>query len=271
VTDRPFNLAIETSGRAGSVTLGRGDELIATAALPPPAPPPRRSVDLMPTIDALCRAHGVGPAQVGEVYVSIGPGSFTGLRIAVATAKVLAPTLGVKLVSVPTLDVVAQNVPTDIDADHVAVCLNLKRNSVYAGVFGREPARDAAVLGATGGLPASARGASSTDHTGGQAASGTPMWVLVSEPALMSMADLLQTAPRPLALVGDPLPPIPEGLAEGVLVLDRRLAAPRSEAVWRLGRAAARRGDFADPFALVPLYVRPPEAVELWNKRHGPV
>jgi tRNA threonylcarbamoyladenosine biosynthesis protein TsaB len=254
-----FSIAIETSGRVGSVTLGRGDRCLASAAMPEQE---RHRVDLMPTIDGLCTAHGVGPRQIAEVYLSIGPGSFTGLRIGVATAKMLAQALGAKIVAVPTVEVIACNVPAPppvgatgslpasvslslgapAPADRpwtLAVCLNLKRDTIYAGRF----------------------------HW------TCKNWVVLEEPRLLTTDDLL-ALPRPMALVGDPLPPAmreaahhPPAPEADLAVLPSELALPHSEWVWRLGRARARRGRFADPLALSPLYARPPEAVELWEKR----
>lgn len=236
MTPGPFNLAVETSTRAGSVTLGRDDEPLETIEL---APQQRHNVDLMPTIDRLCQRHAAVPADLGELYLSIGPGSFTGLRIAVTTAKMLAAVLGTRVVAVPTLDVVAQNVPPPrgeaATRPRLAVCLALKRDRVYAGRF---------------------------RHDGGG-------WVADDEPALLNMADLVERWPPPLLVLGDPLPPVPERFAAAgpISLLPPDLAAPRSEAVWTLGRAAAERGGYVDPLKLLPLYVRPPEAVELWAKR----
>ena len=232
--DRPFNLAIETSGRAGSVTLGCGDELIESRDLPPQQ---RHTADLMPTIDALCRDHAVAPRDLAELYLSIGPGSFTGLRIGVATAKTLAHVLNIKLVAVPTLDVLAQNAPAPAPGDHgahLAVCLNLKGQTSYIGFY-RWSQNE---------------------------------WQRVGDPALRTMDELLLAAPRPVMILGDPLPEMTGGSDSSVTILPAELAAARSAAVWRLGRAAAKRGAFVDPVQLVPLYVRPVEAEELWKLRH---
>lgn len=220
---RKHNLAIETSSAVGSVTLGRGDAVLGEATLPPAAPGKR--VDLMPVIDALCRCHGVTAAMIGEVYVSVGPGSFTGLRIAVATVKMLAHVLGVKVVAVPTLDVVARNVPARPGT--LAVCLNMKLHSVWSGLFSHDGRR----------------------------------WAGVGEPKLRTIEQLLGESPRPVALVGDPLPPV-----RGVEILDPHLAQPRSAAVWALGRELAEQQRITDPLALLPIYARPPEAAELWER-----
>jgi len=129
--DRSINLAIETSCRTGSVTLGRGDEQLGTTVLPPQR---RHRVDLMPTIDGMFAERDLTPVDLGEVYVSVGPGSFTGLRIGIATVRLLVQTLGVNVVSVPTLDVIAQNVDADA-AERPLVCLNMKQDSVYCAVY----------------------------------------------------------------------------------------------------------------------------------------
>lgn len=230
MSDPRHNLAIECSGRRGSVTLGLDDAILETTAIPEQR---RHTVELMPTIDELFQKHALAPRDLAEVYLSIGPGSFTGLRIGVATARMLALTLGVRIVAVATLDVLARNAPPDVQ--RVAPCLALKSDRVYAGVFRR-----------------SGEG-----------------WATEVSPALVTLEELLTTAKTPVALLGDPLPPhAPFPDDAGVTVLPIELAVPRSEVVWELGHAMARRGEFADAASLVPLYIRPPEAVELWDRRH---
>jgi tRNA threonylcarbamoyladenosine biosynthesis protein TsaB len=265
MTDSPYNLAIETSGPVGSVSLGRADELLAGADLPPQQ---RHRVDLMPTIDRLCQDRGVTPRQIGEIYLSMGPGSFTGLRIGVATAQMLGTMLGAKLVAVPTLEVVARNARPAADdsgvhidsshypdshvtsesgtpagkgwlftlapgIEHLLVCLNLKRTAVYGGLFA---------------------------WSAGQ-------WTLTGEPTVNTLDHFLAQAPRPLAIMGDPLPPF--AAEPAVTVLPAEAARPHSGAVWWLGRAAARAGHFVEPQALRPLYAREPEAKELWDRREA--
>jgi len=226
------NLAIETSAREGRVTLGRGATMLETAALPKRR---RHNIELMPMIDALCQRHGVEKAAIEEVYVSLGPGSFTGLRIALATVKMLAMTLGVRVVGVPSVEVVAQNAPSS--ADHVAVCLNLKRGTMHSQVFERRGEALAAI----------------------------------SDARLRTIDELLEAAPRPVMLIGEMLPELPASAAHdaAVTVLGPAQAAPRSEVVWQLGRQRAEAGQFDDPLALSPLYVREPEAVTLWRAKQS--
>ncbi len=230
MAEREYNLAIETSGRSGSVTLGRGDEVIDTADLQHKR---RHNVELIPTIDALCKKHGVTPGALGQVYVSLGPGSFTGLRVGITTAKMLALANGVEVFGIPTLDVLAENAPPE--AQHVAVCLNLKRETVHSAVYKR------------------------ADENGS----------MIVKPMLRTMEELLDVCPRPLSLIGDPLPTIPDELAQGVNILPSAAAVGRSEAVWKLGRLATATRPPDDPMKLAPLYIREPEAVAIWNQRHG--
>ena len=232
-----YNLAIETSSRRGSVTLGRGDALIESADL---GEQRRHAVELLPAVDAMCRRHNIRPAEIGEVYVSVGPGSFTGLRIGVTTAKTLGRAIGCRLVAVPTLGAVAQNAPPHHPL--VAVLLNAKQSRCYTGLYERS----------------------------GDA------WKPRTEPALLTPAELCELRarlfhgsdpPPPMAVIADKLPDF--DWPADVQYLDPTLATPRSEAVWRLGRAAAERGEFTDPLELTPLYVRLPEPEEKWRAKQN--
>ncbi|MEX2671839.1 MAG: tRNA (adenosine(37)-N6)-threonylcarbamoyltransferase complex dimerization subunit type 1 TsaB [Phycisphaeraceae bacterium] len=227
--DQLYSLAIETSGRAGSVSLGRGDALLGTEQVGQR----RHAVGLMPAIERLCEAHHVAREQLAEVYVSVGPGSFTGLRIGITTAKVLGWSLGCKLVAVETLQVVAANAPAE--AERVAVCLNAKAGRYFAGLFERDEAGHLQSL---------------------------------AEPRLLTMAEVLAEAGRPVVVVGDRLEKVE---AEGVTYLEGEAAEARSEVVWGLGREAARQGRFVEAMALKPRYVRMPEAEEVWRHRQAEV
>jgi len=132
--DADPTLAIETASRHGEVALARGDKLIEVATVPRQR---RHGVELMPAIAGLCGRHGVTPAALRAVIVSLGPGSFTGLRIAVATAKMLAMANETRVVGVPTIEALRLTHPGAM------VCLNVKRDTAWsAGPVGRgiEPA-----------------------------------------------------------------------------------------------------------------------------------
>jgi len=99
-----WHLALETIGLAGSVALFEHGTLVSQAVLPPEIGSAR---SLLPTIDQLCREQNVSPADLKLISLPFGPGSFTGLRVSVATAKTLAFALKIPVTAVDTLEVLA--------------------------------------------------------------------------------------------------------------------------------------------------------------------
>ena len=228
----PRALAIETSGRIGSIALARDGTVVAADHFPHGL---RHSAETLPRIDALCRGQGWSAADLDEVYVSVGPGSFTGLRIGVTLAKALAMATGARLVAVPSVDVLARNAPGG--AANVVVVLDAKRGQVYAARFS-----------------VSADGRWRTEEAG----------------AIDAFAAVLARSPRPVHLVGDGVPAGTGHVDDvGVLVTPAEAWRPRAEVVAALGHAEARAGAFADPDALTPTYMRRPEAEEKWEERAG--
>src|SRR3954467_10825613 len=122
----PRALAIETSGRTGSVAVARDGTVLAEETFPHGL---KHAAGLVPMIDRLCKGAGWGPRDVEEVYVSAGPGSFTGLRVGVTVAKTLAFATGAKVVAVPTVEVLARNAPAD--ATNVVIVLDAKREQIF--------------------------------------------------------------------------------------------------------------------------------------------
>lgn len=72
-----------------------------------------------------------------------------------------------------------------------------------------------------------------------------------------------------MTVIGDHLPD--HDWPADVTLLTGDHATPRAQVLWQLGRAAAKAGQFVDPYALTPLYVRLPEAEELWQQRNAEV
>lgn len=89
----------------------------------------RHDDDLMPAIDRLCRAHAVRPRDLSAIAVSIGPGGYTSLRIAVATAKMIAEATGASVIPVPSAAVAAWLIPL---APPTLICLASKGDSAHA-------------------------------------------------------------------------------------------------------------------------------------------
>lgn len=116
-------LAIETSQREGGIALRRGDGTVVVESLRGAR---RHDDDLMPAIDRIVRGAGLVPADLEAIAVSVGPGGFTGLRIAIATAKMLGLALGCRIVAVPGAAVVAESIPVASVAGPLLVVLGVK-------------------------------------------------------------------------------------------------------------------------------------------------
>jgi len=104
----PVSLAIDTSTRHTGVAL-RAGSLLATRRF---SPPPSAGEGLLPQVDDLLRGFGLSAGEVDVIVLANGPGSFTGLRIGLATAKGLALGGRAALVPVSTLEVLAWQAPT---------------------------------------------------------------------------------------------------------------------------------------------------------------
>lgn len=122
-------LALETSTRTGGIALW-DDGLVAER---PYAAGFRQATSLVALVDTTCREVGWTPGALERVAVSIGPGSFTGVRVGLSVAKMLALALGVEVVAVPSLLVIAQR----STAEHVAVALDARKGRVILGTFER--------------------------------------------------------------------------------------------------------------------------------------
>lgn len=127
-------LAFDTSGFAGSVALLNGDQLLAQRQLDPA----RRSAQtLAPAIAEMLQAEGVSPKQVGLVATTVGPGSFTGLRVGVTTAKTWAYATGGAVIGLSTLAVIARQVPAELRsaASEIHAVLDAQRKELFLARF----------------------------------------------------------------------------------------------------------------------------------------
>ncbi|MFO0963774.1 MAG: tRNA (adenosine(37)-N6)-threonylcarbamoyltransferase complex dimerization subunit type 1 TsaB [Phycisphaerales bacterium] len=236
-------LAIESSQRAGTIALRAAP---GAAILEREVP---RSDDehdyLLAEIDALCAAAGVKPAGIACIAVSVGPGGFTGLRVACATAKAIAETVGARLVAVPSALVVA-------------------RTLARAGALGDGPAMVAlACKGQTawcervrvaGGAPVS--------EDAGLHDAATAPWV-------GGAGDAGAGAGAGATLIADAHLPesfLAEAQRRGVALMQARWSAA---ACLEIAESRIAAGDFTDALKLSPIYPRIPEAVSLWEARHG--
>jgi len=222
-------LAIDTSQAAGSVAAGDGQAFVIRP-LGESAGHARRLAAAL----AEAAAEAGWPMAAAELVVVVrGPGSFTGLRVGVATAKAVAWAGGGRLVSVSGFELVARETArlSGIAAEPVEIAFDAGRGEVFAARATPEPERPAGwLVGPPQLLTAAAWIA------------GLPADSLVSGPALFLHAAGLTAAGQRLA------PP--------------EARAPSARAAASLGLALAAAGQTDDPATLVPDYLRPSYADE---------
>ncbi|MCC7087301.1 MAG: tRNA (adenosine(37)-N6)-threonylcarbamoyltransferase complex dimerization subunit type 1 TsaB [Pirellulales bacterium] len=126
-------LAIETTDQSGSISLLDGDRVLQSRDLPTE---PRSAATLAPAIADLLSAAGWAAADVKIIGVATGPGSFTGLRVGVTTAKMLAYAFAADVVGVNTLEVIACQTPPGID--RVWTAIDAQRKQLFVSQFARD-------------------------------------------------------------------------------------------------------------------------------------
>jgi len=126
-------LAIETSTMAGSVALVDGDELVSEYLLNIDI---THSERLLLAIDCVTQDSKISIDKVDGFAVSVGPGSFTGLRIGVSTIKGLAYAANKPVVGISTLDALAENISF---TDYLTCpILDARKKQVYTALYNRD-------------------------------------------------------------------------------------------------------------------------------------
>jgi tRNA threonylcarbamoyladenosine biosynthesis protein TsaB len=211
-------LAVETSSLAGGVALLDDERLVAEYLLDVSV---THSERLMAAVDRVLADARWTARELRGLAVAVGPGSFTGLRIAVSTVKGLALGLDLPIAAVPTLDAMAAALPWA--ALPVCPVLDARKGEVYASLYRWDG------------------GAMRRD------------WDYLALPPEALAARLTE----PVIVAGDGAPAIRSPYAR-LVPPPRRLPSPAC--VGMLGLERLRRGDGVAAAALAPLYLRPSEA-----------
>lgn len=216
-------LALETATWLASVAVTEGDQVLAQRRQRTEG---QHTVHLIPMIDAALAEAKCSVADLDAVAVSVGPGSFTGLRVGVGLAKGLAYARRLPLIPVPTLRALASAAPVQRGA--VAAVLDARRGELYAALFARQGERC------------------------------TPL----GHERLLAPKALLEWLPSPVTVIGDAVQRYGEWLAsqaKQVVVLPFPEYGPDAVAVAQV----ARQVGCSQPVEQVePRYVRPSEAEE---------
>ena len=219
-------LALESSGRIPSVALLRGEELLGERHGARERP---GAESLLPAVDELLAQAGKRAADLEAFAVSIGPGSFTGLRVGIATVKGLAFGSGRPVAAVSSLAALARGAPES--GEPVVALLDARRDEFYAASF-RISGPDRAV--ASDAL----------------------------EEAVYTPAELIERLPSRCLLLGEGVALCGSRLCAelGAGVRLGPAADPRARDVGTLGARLLGRGAGVGAADLVPRYLRRAEA-----------
>ena len=211
-------LGIETSTFSGSVSISDDDTLLCEYVF---NTGPRHNEVLIPTIERLLSDCGLGKDDLEAVCVSVGPGSFTSLRIGVSTAKALCYSLGADLAGVPSLEILASNALWC--GDDVCAMTDAGRGEVFFSFYHPE----------------------SAEMTSAEIATPESVCTRVREKTVFVGSG---------ALLHENL--IRDSVGERAVFLPANLNTPRASGCALLGRKKILSGHKDDPFTLTPFYLR---------------
>jgi tRNA threonylcarbamoyladenosine biosynthesis protein TsaB len=226
----PRLLLIETSGRSGAVAVALGGELRQVRRLDETR---RHGRDLAPAVAEMLTAQGWPPRDVQAVIVSRGPGSYTGLRVGIMSAKAFTYATGCAVIAVDTFAVVAAQAADEIT--RLDVIADAQQDKVSVQPFTRTLAG----------------------------------WQSLAPLAIRKFAEWLAAREAGTWVSGPGLHRWGASLPAEVPTVEESRRDPTPEALLRLGRARYVAGERDDLWTLEPLYLRPSSAEEQWAKRGG--
>ena len=234
-------VAIETSTRCPTVALTEGETVVAEVELPGGR---STAAELIPTLHRLMSDLSWSPTSVDVVACSLGPGSFTGLRIGLVTAKIWTARTPARLVGVPTLEIVAsqalphiaddRSAPPDRSHPSVIAVIPAPQRHYFVGAYRVGPHEALEETALEEARPAE----------------------------LASSLAPLETTPRRSWITGEMLGRWPAAelrstlSSRGFRQVPPSAWRPRAATVARLAAARARHEQFDHPMSLQPIYLR---------------
>ena len=207
-------LAIDTSTKYLSVAVAEGEDVLASFCDEGKL---QHATLLIPVIEKILKKCNLKLKDIGALALSIGPGSFTGLRIGVATVKGINLALGIPIVAVPTLDAIAHNF---INEKKNLLCpmIDAKKGKVYACLYDKQKRLTDYMLADTDSVLARVNG--------------------------------------PALVFGDGAELYKKQCEKNPLVtISTKNWFPKAEVIAKLGLQKAKKRKFASPDKLVPMYL----------------
>lgn len=228
--DARLSLIVETSGRVGRLGLARGSQLIGERLLDETR---RHARDLAPSVADLLHNFGARVRDVAAIFVSLGPGSYTGLRVGLISAKVLAYAADCALVGVPTFEAIAsQSTALSHEFDVIS---DAQKGKLYVQRFVAPP--------------------------------GADIVQAQSELTIVAIRDWLALRPCEVGVTGPGLKIVSQLLPAKTPTAALDCCEAAVTGVLRAGWPRYVAGQRDDPFRLEPIYLRPSSAEEQWSRR----
>lgn len=230
-------LAIEAASMVSGVAVAEEGRLLAEMATETGHV---HAETLMPHVETALQLAGVSRRELDAVATSIGPGSFTGLRIALATAKMMAYALKIPLVTVGTLEALAYHLP--VPQSYVGTLMDAQKGNAYAALYSFDADALSKVV--------------------------RPVQVMPLMEAVYSFAEVKGVVTLMGDLVAKRLSKLKD-LPPNVQIAPPHVRMPRAATVAFLAWQKLKRGETTNPMLAEPFYVRRSEAEVLWEKRHA--
>ncbi len=248
-------LAIETSGKSGSVAILRERDGTLVCDMELLAPESGSAKTLAPAIERMMVQHKIEMSSLCAIALLTGPGSFTGLRVGVATAKAMAYALRIPTIEVDTLDVIARQCP--VASHSLFAIFDAYRGQVFAAEYcirevgskqGIEKVSDTEILDINV-LLIRASQSKSGQHSIDLCGPGCDrIRKTLADPELSS-------------------PDFVASIAGRIRWIDGPETMPRADTVARLGFEKFETGQTLDPFLIQPQYYRASAAEEVAAKK----
>ncbi|MBK9983632.1 MAG: tRNA (adenosine(37)-N6)-threonylcarbamoyltransferase complex dimerization subunit type 1 TsaB [Saprospiraceae bacterium] len=237
-----YILHIETSTKICSVALSRDEELIdcleRTEGM-------NHTALLTPMISQLLKSASLKPGDLGAISVSSGPGSYTGLRVGSSTAKAMAYSLNIPLVSIPTLAALAwASFQKHPEADYALPMVDARRDEVYLSLYNKEIEElfpTSSVILDEGALSFIPENMNEEGETHGRVISSKSFLTICCGDGAFKLNSLHLKSPR--------------------MIVDEEILASAKHLV-ALAYKSISRNHFQDPMHFVPHYLKPPNITQ---------